>query len=102
MEIDDCCAGCSKEKDDDLAQEQSTIISNLPDPEQSYDIAPFDYSVDMFLETSCNKIKASVQNQSVLPRPIARRVAMGPNSNHNIYSAGIPDKNQIDNESDDP
>ena len=59
MEMDDCCTGCDKEKDDDFAQE-STIISNLPDPEQSYDIAPFDYSVDMFLETSCNKIKATV------------------------------------------
>ena len=52
MECNDCCG--NKNNDDEFAQE-STIISNLPDPEQSYEIAPFNYSVDMFLDTSCGK-----------------------------------------------
>ena len=60
MEDDDCCNNCNCTKNnDDLAQE-STIISNLPDPEHSYEIAPFDYSVDMLLDTSYGKVKTSV------------------------------------------
>ena len=50
------------EKGDDLAQESTIIsdISNIPDHEQSHDNPPFNYSTDMFLETSYNKIKATL------------------------------------------
>ena len=62
MEDDECCQGC-RTNNDDIGQE-STFISNLPEPEHSYEIAPFDYSVDMYLDTSLIKSKPVLQRIS--------------------------------------
>ena len=62
MGDDECCPGC-RTNNDDIGQE-STFISNLPEPEHSYEIAPFDYSVDMYLDTSLIKSKPVLQRVS--------------------------------------
>lgn len=66
----------------------------MPEPEHSYEIAPFNYSVDMYLDTSLVKSKPSLQNQSIIPRTIQRQATV-------IFDADmdkedIPDKNGDD------
>ena len=93
MEQDDDCCKKNRSINEDYAQE-STIISNLPEPEYSYDTAPFDYSVDMFLDTSQVKPMTNLNNQSVIPRPLHRGITF---SSESMDQKGcIPDKDGND------
>lgn len=75
---DDCCGECRTGNIDDNAMD-STFISNLPEPEQSYEVAPIDYSVDMFIDGDSVRHTRGVLDFShlsynrVLPRAITSR-----------------------------
>ena len=89
---DDCCDDCGNAYVDNAMD--STFISNLPEPDHSYEVAPFDCTLDnMSLLEGAGELHQK-QQASILPRLKTSRSRFVSEDNGCQWPRHIPDKEE--------